>query len=109
MQKRNDLSEELEAMNTRKEKSFQEFEQLSIFVGRTSLSVFEWTLLVRAAHGWRVCQDPMAHWCPMNTRKEKSFQEFEQLSMKNAQLAELNNQLVHQIPSICGAYESFSF
>jgi hypothetical protein len=30
MQKRNDLSEELEAMNTRKEKSFQEFEQLSM-------------------------------------------------------------------------------
>ncbi|KAJ5950957.1 Rho GTPase activation protein [Penicillium vulpinum] len=36
----------------------------------------------------------------MNTRKEKSFQEFEQLSMKNAQLAELNNQLVHQIQEL---------
>lgn len=32
--------------------------------------------------------------------KEKSFQEFEQLSSKNAQLAELNNQLVHQIQSL---------
>lgn len=29
--------------------------------------------------------------------KDKSFAEFEQLSLKNAQLAELNNQLVHQI------------
>ncbi|CAG8904252.1 unnamed protein product [Penicillium salamii] len=36
----------------------------------------------------------------MNTKKEKSFQEFEQLSMKNAQLAELNNQLVHQIQEL---------
>ena len=36
----------------------------------------------------------------MNTQKEKSFQEFEQLSMKNAQLAELNNQLVHQIQEL---------
>jgi Rho-type GTPase-activating protein 1/2 len=32
--------------------------------------------------------------------KEKSFQEFEQLSSKNAQLADLNNQLVHQIQSL---------
>lgn len=32
--------------------------------------------------------------------KEKSFQEFEQLSSKNAQLAELNNQLVHQIQNL---------
>ena len=32
--------------------------------------------------------------------KEKSFQEFEQLSSKNAQLAELNNQLVHQIQGL---------
>ena len=32
--------------------------------------------------------------------KEKSFQEFEQLSLKNAQLAELNNQLVHQIQEL---------
>lgn len=32
--------------------------------------------------------------------KDKSFQEFEQLSLKNAQLAELNNQLVHQIQEL---------
>lgn len=32
--------------------------------------------------------------------KDKSFQEFEQLSLKNAQLAELNNQLVHQIQGL---------
>lgn len=32
--------------------------------------------------------------------KEKSFQEFEQLSLKNAQLADLNNQLVHQIQEL---------
>ncbi|PGH11520.1 hypothetical protein AJ80_07086 [Polytolypa hystricis UAMH7299] len=32
--------------------------------------------------------------------KDKSFQEFEQLSSKNAQLAELNNQLVHQIQEL---------
>lgn len=32
--------------------------------------------------------------------KEKSFQEFEQLSSKNAQLADLNNQLVHQIQGL---------
>ena len=32
--------------------------------------------------------------------KDKSFQEFEQLSLKNAQLADLNNQLVHQIQGI---------
>ncbi|ODH43664.1 hypothetical protein ACO22_01008 [Paracoccidioides brasiliensis] len=32
--------------------------------------------------------------------KDKSFQEFEQLSLKNSQLAELNNQLVHQIQGI---------
>ena len=32
--------------------------------------------------------------------KDKSFQEFEQLSMKNAQLADLNNQLVHQIQEL---------
>ncbi|KAJ5382888.1 Rho GTPase activation protein [Penicillium concentricum] len=41
----------------------------------------------------------------MNTRREKSFQEFEQLSMKNAQLAELNNQLVHQIQELYKATE----
>ncbi|OQE94979.1 hypothetical protein PENNAL_c0003G10087 [Penicillium nalgiovense] len=41
----------------------------------------------------------------MNTRKDKSFQEFEQLSMKNAQLAELNNQLVHQIQELYKATE----
>ncbi|KXG46818.1 Rho GTPase activation protein [Penicillium griseofulvum] len=44
----------------------------------------------------------------MNTRKEKSFQEFEQLSMKNAQLAELNNQLVHQIQELYKATEGQS-
>lgn len=32
--------------------------------------------------------------------KENSFQEFEQLSVKNAQLADLNNQLVHQIQEL---------
>lgn len=32
--------------------------------------------------------------------KDKSFTEFEQLSLKNAQLAELNNQLVHQIQEL---------
>ena len=32
--------------------------------------------------------------------KDKSFQEFEQLSLKNAQLAELNNLLVHQIQGL---------
>lgn len=32
--------------------------------------------------------------------KDRSFQEFEQLSSKNAQLAELNNQLVHQIQEL---------
>ncbi|KAI1943459.1 Rho-type gtpase-activating protein [Ophidiomyces ophidiicola] len=32
--------------------------------------------------------------------KDKSFKEFEQLSLKNAQLAELNNQLVHQIQEL---------
>ncbi|KAF7507411.1 hypothetical protein GJ744_010470 [Endocarpon pusillum] len=32
--------------------------------------------------------------------KDKSVQEFEQLSLKNAQLAELNNQLVHQIQEL---------
>lgn len=32
--------------------------------------------------------------------KDKSFAEFEQLSSKNAQLAELNNQLVHQIQNL---------
>ncbi|OJJ49884.1 hypothetical protein ASPZODRAFT_58061 [Penicilliopsis zonata CBS 506.65] len=36
----------------------------------------------------------------MNRMKDKSFQEFEQLSSKNAQLAELNNQLVHQIQEL---------
>ncbi|KAE8394893.1 hypothetical protein BDV23DRAFT_126874 [Aspergillus alliaceus] len=35
-----------------------------------------------------------------NRMKDKSFQEFEQLSSKNAQLAELNNQLVHQIQEL---------
>ena len=32
--------------------------------------------------------------------KEISFQEFEQLSLKNAQLADLNNQLVHQVQEL---------
>lgn len=32
--------------------------------------------------------------------RDKTFQEFEQLSSKNAQLAELNNQLVHQIQEL---------
>lgn len=32
--------------------------------------------------------------------KDKTFQEFEQLSVKNAQLADLNNQLVHQIQEL---------
>ena len=32
--------------------------------------------------------------------KDKSFMEFEQLSSKNAQLAELNNELVHQIQGL---------
>ncbi|KAJ5218564.1 uncharacterized protein N7498_000663 [Penicillium cinerascens] len=36
----------------------------------------------------------------MTNQKEKTFQEFEQLSSKNAQLAELNNQLVHQIQEL---------
>ena len=36
----------------------------------------------------------------LNRQKEKTFQEFEQLSSKNAQLAELNNQLVHQIQEL---------
>ncbi len=36
----------------------------------------------------------------LNQLKDKSFAEFEQLSSKNAQLAELNNQLVHQIQEL---------
>lgn len=36
----------------------------------------------------------------LNRQKDKAFQEFEQLSSKNAQLAELNNQLVHQIQEL---------
>lgn len=36
----------------------------------------------------------------LSRMKEKSFQEFEQLSSKNAQLAELNNQLVNQIQGL---------
>lgn len=36
----------------------------------------------------------------LNRMKEKSFQEFEQLSSKNAQLADLNNHLVHQIQGL---------
>ncbi len=41
--------------------------------------------------------------------KDKSFQEFEQLSLKNAQLAELNNQLVHQIQGLYKANAATSF
>lgn len=44
--------------------------------------------------------DLLAEVANLNTMKDKSFQEFEQLSSKNAQLAELNNQLVHQIQDI---------
>ena len=36
----------------------------------------------------------------LSQMKDKSFQEFEQLSSKNAQLADLNNQLVHQIQGL---------
>jgi len=36
----------------------------------------------------------------LNQQKDKSFHEFEQLSNKNAQLAEFNNQLVDQIQNI---------
>lgn len=36
----------------------------------------------------------------LDRAKEKALQEFEQLSSKNAQLAELNNQLVHQIQEL---------
>lgn len=36
--------------------------------------------------------------------KESSFQEFEQLSLKNAQLADLNNQLVHQVQELQKAH-----
>ncbi|KAL2824896.1 hypothetical protein BDW59DRAFT_80385 [Aspergillus cavernicola] len=42
----------------------------------------------------------------VNRKKDKSFQEFEQLSSKNAQLAELNNQLVHQIQELYKANSS---
>ncbi|KAF9882819.1 hypothetical protein FE257_005108 [Aspergillus nanangensis] len=42
----------------------------------------------------------------LNRMKDKSFQEFEQLSLKNAQLAELNNQLVHQIQELYKANNS---
>ncbi|KAL4986214.1 hypothetical protein BDW68DRAFT_163740 [Aspergillus falconensis] len=42
----------------------------------------------------------------INSQKDKSFQEFEQLSSKNAQLAELNNQLVHQIQELYKANNS---
>lgn len=42
----------------------------------------------------------------LNRMKEKTFQEFEQLSSKNAQLAELNNQLVHQIQELYKASSS---
>lgn len=36
----------------------------------------------------------------ISRQRDKVFQEFEQLSSKNAQLAELNNQLVHQIQEL---------
>jgi hypothetical protein len=42
----------------------------------------------------------------LSRMKDKSFQEFEQLSSKNAQLAELNNQLVHQIQELYKAHSS---
>lgn len=42
----------------------------------------------------------------LSRMKEKSFQEFEQLSSKNAQLAELNNQLVHQVQELYKANSS---
>ena len=41
--------------------------------------------------------------------KDKSFQQFEQLSQKNAQLADLNNQLVHQIQELYKANAGPSF
>jgi hypothetical protein len=36
----------------------------------------------------------------LTAQRDKAMQEFEQLSMKNAQLAELNNNLVHQIQGL---------
>ena len=36
----------------------------------------------------------------LDQRKDKSAQEFEQITVKNSQLAELNNQLVHQIQEL---------
>ena len=50
--------------------------------------------------------DEVANYTQM---KDKSFQEFEQLSLKNAQLAELNNQLVHQIQGLYKANAAPSF
>ena len=44
--------------------------------------------------------DLVAEIANLTKMKDKSFQEFEQLSLKNAQLAELNNQLVHQIQQL---------
>ena len=44
--------------------------------------------------------DLMDEVASVNQQKDKSFQEFEQLSVKNAQLADLNNQLVHQIQEL---------
>lgn len=44
--------------------------------------------------------DLMEEVSSLTQMKEKSFQEFEQLSLKNAQLADLNNQLVHQIQQL---------
>ena len=41
--------------------------------------------------------------------KDQSFQQFEQLSQKNAQLADLNNQLVHQIQELYKANAGPSF
>ncbi|KAL9131621.1 MAG: hypothetical protein Q9217_000509 [Psora testacea] len=44
--------------------------------------------------------DLMDEVASFNQQRDKSFQEFEQLSVKNAQLADLNNQLVHQIQEL---------
>ncbi|KAJ5135746.1 Rho GTPase activation protein [Penicillium bovifimosum] len=44
----------------------------------------------------------------LTVQKEKSLQEFEQLSLKNAQLAELNNQLVHQVQELYKATDGQS-
>ncbi|KKY21469.1 putative rho gtpase activator rga [Phaeomoniella chlamydospora] len=45
-------------------------------------------------------QEVVAEISTLNQMKENLLQEFEQLSLKNAQLAELNNTLVHQIQGL---------